>query len=76
MILVYLCVVAVTAILSAGVYGLSQRQKDTTDPMLVERMSLAEQGLRKIANGDATPVITAGDYLDRIAQTYNKELNK
>lgn len=39
------------------------------------REAIAVKALRQIANGDAMPVLTAGDALDRIESTYQKEIN-
>jgi hypothetical protein len=70
-------VLAVT-VLPVLVSSLSPGSRDTRRELRESksREKIATQALRAIANGDSMPVLTAGDALDRIENTYNKELTR
>lgn len=52
------------------------KNKQLREALTVEqqRVRLAQQALQMIASGDSLPILTAGEALDKILATYNKEL--
>lgn len=66
---------AVIAYASGGDKRAEIREANRKAVEAANREKIAVKALRQIANGDALPVITAGDALDEIETTYQKEIN-